>query len=240
MLESSVLRALVFCFFSMAPSRAGDFYAKVVRDNGITYKAPDAVSDEALGRARLTVNTMLAKIPDVRQRMTASGFVVAIIGRNQVLSDLPEYADLRGKRTRDGRNFDTGTRGMGGERLCSVGEENLLCLAHQNYWEEDVLVHEFAHSIKSNLAPDTAARTEAAYRNALARRLYPRTAYIMRDSQEYWAETTQIWFGATVRTTVTGGINKREKLVEHDPEIAAILQTVYGEPRLVRRAGCRY
>lgn len=219
---------------------ASDFYQKVVKDADLTYEAPASVADDALSRARLIVNTMLRQLPDVRQKMAAEGFTIAIIGRAQVLSDLPEYARLRGQRTRDGRDFDTGTRGLGGERLCSVGEENLLCLARQNYWQEDVLVHEFAHSIKANLPKEVSDQIDAAYKHALENRLYPQATYIMRDSQEYWAEATQIWFGATVRTKVTGGINRRDKLLEHDPVMSALLLSVYGEPSLAHRTGCRY
>ncbi|MBI3554721.1 MAG: hypothetical protein HY074_00485 [Deltaproteobacteria bacterium] len=137
---------------------------KIVEDDGIQFKAYGVVSDEAINRARVIVNQMLINLPEVRSRMKARQFKVEIIGKAQLLTELPDYAGLRGKKTRDGRDYDTGTRGLGGPGLCSVGEENLLCLAKQPYPTEDIMVHEFSHSIKSNLDPGLAQAIDEAYR----------------------------------------------------------------------------
>jgi hypothetical protein len=56
---------------------------------------------------------MTSHSPEIREKMVASGFAVEIIGKDQVLSDLPDYAYLKGRKTRDGRDFDTGTKGRG-------------------------------------------------------------------------------------------------------------------------------
>lgn len=49
------------------------------------------------------------------------------------------------------------------------------------------------------------------------------------DDKEYWAEGTQAWFDASLRDDVNDGINTREKLWKHDPELASLLQDVYGK-----------
>jgi hypothetical protein len=54
--------------------------------------------------------------PDIRKKFRAVGFAIDIIGKNQVLSDLPYYAHLRRKNTGDGRAYDTGTRVLAAER----------------------------------------------------------------------------------------------------------------------------
>lgn len=62
--------------------------------------------------------------------MVAAGCSIAIIGRNQVTSDMPPHNWLKQAQASLGkRTYDGGCRGVGGtvEVPCtSVGEENLL------------------------------------------------------------------------------------------------------------------
>lgn len=129
---------------------------------------------------------------------------------------------------------------MGGKDKCSIGEEDLLCVRNQRYREEDILVHEFSHSIVSNMGEEFSSRVDAAYRNALGEKLYPSGIYMMANPQEYWAEGTQAWFDATIRTDVNGGYNTRAKLEAHDPTLAALLKRVYGSIRLQPTPDCAY
>jgi hypothetical protein len=209
-------------------------------DDGIEVERGAGIADEAVQRARYVVDQMLSNAPEVRERMNAVGFKVELIRRDQVLSDLPDYAAFKGKRTRDGRDYDTGTRGVGGPRKCSVGEENLLCLPRQKYREEDILVHEFSHSIMANLGAELNDAIQAAYGEAMKEGLYPAGAYMARDAGEYWAEGTQAWFEVTLRNDVNGGINTRQKVEAHDPRLAAILERVYGSTRISHYRACTY
>jgi hypothetical protein len=206
----------------------------------ISFIGGSGVSDEALGRARYVVEQMLSNAPEVRDSMTAVGFKVEVIGVDQVLSDLPDYAALKGRKTRDGRDFDTGTRGVGDKLKCSVGEENLLCLPKQPYRQEDVLVHEFSHSIHRHLSANLVAAIDAAYAEAMKAGLYPKDIYMARNAGEYWAEGTQAWFGVTLRADVNAGVNTREKLKEHDPRLASLLEKVYGSASIAHYKDCRY
>jgi hypothetical protein len=183
---------------------------------------------------------MTSASPKILEKMAAAGFKVEIIGPDQVLTDLPDYADLKGKKTRDGRDFDTGTRGVGSRKMCSVGEENLLCLRHQRYWQEDVFVHEFSHSMMQYLDEDDLRAIEAAYKNAADKELYPQGIYMMATSGEYWAEGVQAWLGVTVRTDVNGGFNTQQKIRDHDERLAAVLEKVYGSRQLQHSPGCAY
>src|SRR5882724_8887189 len=105
-------------------SRAGNAQA-VTQDNGIKFVSSTSVSDVAIKRAQYVVTRMTSTAPEIHARMAAARFKVEIIGKDQVISDLPGYAGLRGKKTFDGRSFDDGTRGVGGKNKCSIGEENL-------------------------------------------------------------------------------------------------------------------
>ena len=213
---------------------------KVVKEDGIEYRAAESVSDAAFKRAQFVVRQMTSKSPKMLAKMASIGFKVEIIGKDQVLSDLPDYARLKGQKTRDGRDFDTGTRGVGGPRMCSVGEENLLCLRNQPYWKEDIFVHEFSHSMMIQMDAGDVQEIEAAYRNAVDKALYPKRVYMMANSGEYWAEGVQAWLGVTLRTDVNGGFNTQRKIRDHDKALAAILEKVYGSLQLQHFPGCAY
>jgi hypothetical protein len=228
------LSVIVFCNVAYSGNQ------KVVKEDGIEYRAEESVSDEAFKRAQFVVEQMTSETPKIREKMVANGFAVEIIGKDQVLSDLPDYAHLKGKKTQDGRDFDTGTRGLGGRERCSVGEENLLCLSQQHYRQEDVLVHEFSHSMMQNMEEDDVHAIEAAYQNAVDRELYPKGIYMMANSREYWAEGVQAWLGGTLRTDVNGGFNTQQKIRDHDKALAAVLEKFFGTRQLEHAPGCSY
>lgn len=209
------------------PFKLDPFYGKALSAEGVWIVGSAQVADAAFDRAKYIVHQMLANIPTIRTRMQEEHFRVAIIGSGQVLSDLPDYTQFKGKTTSDGRSYDSGTRGLGGDTLCSIGEENLLCAANQPYYLEDILVHEFAHSIKSHFNSALASQSESAYQNARGQNLYKSSVYMMASSQEYWAEGTQSWFGVTQRSDVNDGYNTKAKLSTHDPGLAAVLSQVF-------------
>ena len=103
-----------------------------------------------------------------------------------------------------GRSCDTGTRGVGGSWTvpsCSAGEENLLMEEDQHYPSENILVHEFAHTVMAvGMNEDQRQAVISAYFNARSSQLYHSNVYMMANADEYWAEGAQAWFEATVRT----------------------------------------
>jgi hypothetical protein len=66
------------------------------------------------------------------------------------------------------------------------------------------------------------------YAQARQRKTYKLDVYLMKNADEYWAEATQAWFEATVRTDVTDGVRTRWELAGRDPEVAALMLRVYG------------
>ena len=213
---------------------------RVVKDNGIEFLANIPVSDGAFKRAEFVVQQMLSNSTGIRKRMAEIGFKVEIIGKDQLPSDVPGYAYLKTMKTFDGRPFDTGTRGVGDRDKCSIGEENLLCLNNQQYPDEDILAHEFAHSMMSNMDPEDVQRIKAAYQNAVDKKLYPQGIYMMANEKEYWAEGVQAWLGVTQRSDVNGGFNTQQKIKDHDKALASILEKVFGPLQLQHVPGCKY
>ena len=102
--------------------------------------------------------------------------------------------------------------------------------ADPSYREESVLCHEFGHTVMNlGLSEEARGLIRAAHADALTRRLYPSSCYMASNPDEYWAEGTQSWFDATVRTDVNVGVNSRARLCAHDPALALLLRYAYGD-----------
>ncbi|CAI5532480.1 unnamed protein product [Closterium sp. Naga37s-1] len=118
---------------------------------GVPVVAHGHVCMQALCAAADVIEHMLQLTPpDVVTRLQDNWCKVAVIGREQVTTDVLEHSHLRGSRTDDGRDWDCEVRGLGGTMViptCSVGEENLLRCPKDRYREESILVHEFAHTV---------------------------------------------------------------------------------------------
>ena len=122
----------------------------------------------------------------------------------------------------------------------SVSDETFKRAQFVVYWQEDVLVHEFSHSMMQYLDEDDLRAIEAAYKNAADKELYPKGIYMMTRSGEYWAEGVQAWLGVTLRMDVNGGFNTQQKIRDHDEPLAAVLEKVYGSLQLQHSPGCAY
>ncbi|MEW5301915.1 MAG: hypothetical protein WDW36_004739 [Sanguina aurantia] len=199
---------------------------------GMQIKSYECVDLRAVSIAAHIISCMLQNSPPgLVRRLSARGAEVAIIGRDQVTSDIPAHAPL--KDSSGDRDIDGSTRGLGGTMQCpttSCGEENLLMEGDRSYSCENILVHEFGHTVM-NLGL-TAEQREAVvllYRCAVRERLYDVGVYMMSNEDEYFAEATQAWFHATVREDVTDGVNTRGKLKARDPALAAALAAAYGD-----------
>jgi len=198
---------------------------------------------------------MLAFVsPTVIDRMIALGAELAIIGSKQSTTDIPAHSYLKGQQCEDGRDYDTQTRGLGGtiaHPVTSVGEENILMSADERYPTESILVHELSHAVM-NLGMFGTPQLDAihaAFESAIEKGIYCKGSYIASNAEEYWAESSQAWFHATVRTDVTSGLTTRRAVRKRDPMLATILLDVYGDgswrylqtaPRKFRKSAGRW
>ena len=90
-------------------------------------QAFENVPETAILEAAHTLSLMLAHTPPtICNRLIEHGADIAIIGRKQVVSDMPPHNHLRDQDCATGnRTFDHGTRGVGGSMscpTCSVGK----------------------------------------------------------------------------------------------------------------------
>ena len=201
-----------------AALRLDPFYAKYLDAEGIPITTSARVPDAALLAARDIVVTMTSQRPDIRRRLIAMGARVGVMATNEFTTDLPEQRDWKKPTVDDSRltgcdkqaylriaamsdrdYWNSRARGMGGTYTTGA-TENLLGYPGSVYYGENILVHEFGHSILSAIQsadPKLYARVGAAYANAKAKELWS-GSYAMTTIQEYWAEGVQYWFDDNV------------------------------------------
>lgn len=205
------------------------FYSKLCDYQGIPIKAHKDVADQAMLEGHNRLAMMLANLPAVTDNLRARGAELHIIGKDQVTSDLPEHAHLRGKPFDGKLTVDERTRGLGG-RLVSCGEENLLRLQKDRYRGRDICVHEFAHCIFQYGIPLTVRQQFAEQRKrSLDRGLWV-DSYAGSNDHEFFAELTMWYFGTHGDLHMKGEKpdNGREGLRAYDPDACALFEEFYG------------
>ena len=210
------------------------FYAKYVSANGYPVVASAKVDDHALLEAAYLINMMLAKRPDVRDAMIASGSRMVIMAYNEFTTDMPDHSHMRPK-----DYWDRRARGLGGSQtdpICSCGEENLLACPGDPYHEENILIHEFAHNIhlRGVVRVDRTFddRVRKAYDAAMAKGLW-KGKYASKNHHEYFAEGVQSWFDNNRENDHDHNhVNTRVELTSYDPALAALCKEVFGDTKL--------
>jgi hypothetical protein len=221
------------------------FYTQVVYAQGYPICASAKVSPYALKEAAYLADLMLAKRPDVREAMIASGSRLCILAHNEFTTDQPEWAWLEkvpvagfeGISTKHYR--DARARGMGGSHtdpFCSCAEENLLAYEGDPYAAECILIHEFAHNIHlrglANVDPAFDSRVKTAYDASMKAGLW-KGKYASVNHHEYFAEGVQSWFDNNRENDHDHNhVNTRVELLEYDPGLAALCQEVFGDTEL--------
>jgi hypothetical protein len=212
-----------------------EFYVKALDVRGMPIVSSGAVSNEAFHAARDVIERMLSGRPEAYKRLRRNKGRLAIIGRAENTTDIPEHAHLNEEfeRTGQGTDWNKRARGLGGTTwipVCSVGEENLLGLEGDRYRGESILIHEFAHTLAnlafSELDSKFERKLAEAYEEAVQAGLWAGT-YAATNPQEYWAEGVQSWFDANLEVDPPNGIHNeidtRAELKEYDPELAELI-----------------
>jgi alpha-glucosidase len=214
------------------------FYRKYLETRGFPILSSEKVSDEALIEAADIVDHMLDGRDDVRRAMIQNRVRLVVMAPTEMTTDVPEQ---RGMTPKD--YWDRRARGLGGSRrkpVASCAEENLLNLKGDRYRNENILVHEFAHTIHntglSDVDPTFNDRLKAAYQSAMEKGLWKET-YAATNAGEYWAEGVQSYFDTNAPPgRVHNDIDTREELAGYDPELFRLINEVFrgAEWRYVR------
>ncbi len=137
---------------------------------GIVVIAGHSASAAAIARARTQAVELYGNLaPANRARLVASPITVDVIPHDKQLTDLPEYAHLRGTNTFDGRLWDN-VRGIqttiAGATHVAVAEEDLVAVAGTaaSYGPGFLEAHEGGHGLQtSGLTPTQVATLATIY-----------------------------------------------------------------------------
>ncbi|MBC8984614.1 hypothetical protein H9X96_02365 [Pedobacter sp. N36a] len=206
------------------------FYEKYLNAAGLPIIGSKAVSDEAFYKTREVILMMLEKCPSIKAKLIDNNARIAILGKNELTIDIPEYSGMD-------EQMNTRARGFGGTTelpLTSCGEENILCLNNDRYNGEDILIHEFAHAMHSMgisfIDIDFNNKLNTIYSQALSEGLWKDT-YAISNPAEYFAEGVQSWFKVNKKEAVTNGIhndiNTRDKLKLYDPRLHDLISMYF-------------
>ena len=218
------------------------FYTQVIHAHGYPICGSAKVSAFAMKEAAYLADLMLAKRPDVREAMIASGSRLCILAHNEYTTDQPEWAWL-GKVPAPGfasifiKDYrDARARGMGGsttDPFCSCAEENLLAYDGDPYSNECIFIHEFAHNIHlrglTNVDATFDPRVKAAFDDAMKAGLWT-GKYASMNHHEYFAEGVQSWFDNNRENDHDHNhVNTRAELLAYDQGLAALCREVFGD-----------
>ena len=207
------------------------FYQKHVDVRGLPILGSTNVSDFALLEAGWIVRQLLTGREDILHALETNHVRIAVMAWNEFTTDIPEHSDLTSKVFWDRR-----ARGLGGTAArpaVSCAEENLLGYPGDPYATENLLIHEFAHTIHemglSHLDSTFDKRLRAAFESAAQRGLW-KTTYAGSNPAEYWAEGVQDWFDNNRQNdSLHNHVNTRGELKEYDPTLAALCAEVFGD-----------
>jgi hypothetical protein len=207
------------------------FYSKYCNAAGIGIVASEEVDDLTLQQAYYIINNLLSPIPNVLDQLVDDGHYIASIGKDQEQTTLPEYSHM------DSSYWDARARGLGAGRgvlVTSCGEENLLCQRRDSYFGENILVHEFAHTIhlsgQGSSFNEFNRKLSKLYYKARKEGLWENT-YAITNPEEYWAEGIQGYFNTNLSSPFPDGVHNkvdtREELAEYDPDLFGFIAEFY-------------
>jgi alpha-glucosidase len=211
------------------------YYKKYVNVNGIHIISSHRVPDSAVYAACKTIDFMTNGLPEaVLNKMVENNTRVGIMARYEGTTDIPEHAYLEEDTT---LNWDLRARGLGGTLelpLTTCAEENLLCYQIDKYHAEDILIHEFAHTIHGVgiLSLDSTFNDllQEKLDAALAVGKY-KNVYAATNIWEYWAEGVQNWFNVNAEVEVADGkhnwVNTRGDMKKYDPDLYEIVSNYF-------------
>ena len=216
------------------------WYKKYVDVNGIPLCSSWRVPDSCFVAAHRTLWAMTSMLdPEIMDAMRRAGTRVTIMARYEGTTDVPEHRYLARDTT---LNWDLRARGLGGTLelpLTSCAEENILAYQIDKYHAEDILIHEFSHSIHLigilQVHPDINDRIKALLKKANDEGRFQNT-YRLTDYAEYFAEGVQDWFNVNAEMPYPDGkhnyVNTREELKEYDPGLYALLSEYFPDTPL--------
>lgn len=185
------------------------------------------VRDEALREAHWILSRMMEGREDLVRAIAQKKIRVVVMAVDERTLDTPEHADLT-----PADYWNRRARGLGAtiwRPATSCGEENLLEIPGDPYKGENILIHEFGHTVHeigmARVDPTFDGRLQKAFDNAMAAGKWKGT-YAATNHKEYWAEGVQAWFDCNDNRNL---VVTRAELVMADQGLSALLKEVFGD-----------
>ena len=208
------------------------YYRQFLTVKGVNIKATSKVDPNALLVAGDIVDAMLSGREDIADCMADTVAEVAVIPKDESITTVPEFANLRGLETFDGRDWES-VRGSGavkGRTVMATSEESLLGLKENGYpYIALIMVHEFAHGIRNLcFTEEDHAEWNGFYDAGLQKNIFP-GEYLMSNEEEFFAVFSTAYFEVTDEL----GNQTNRNLVESDfPKIFEFLDDIYDDSTL--------
>ncbi len=213
---------------------------------GIIVKADDTVAHSSLEKAAEQIDIELGKTENgIAANMKAYNCSLAVYSPHENVYMIPEHRYWFNKDMYD-------VEGYGGNTynncVSSIAEQNIIRTLdntddwYQNtmYRNENILIHEFGHCVKSvgmDLLEDQTLHNEyiAAYEHAKKQGLWP-NSYAISNEDEFFATMCAIWFNSMEEVEnwdgVRGPVNTREELRQYDPQTYEVFAKILPDQTL--------
>ena len=224
------------------------YYTKFTYAREFPVLGSNKVSDEAMLRANDTVRKMFAYRHDILKALISDGARLVVLGRDEALSELPEFPESKTTAGFDHVRYLDYTPSL---KLMVVPEENVLGLPTDRFAGKGMVVSEFARALyrvtgMRPVDPDFDKRRQKQqyelrvnrldvtfdqklqklHDEAKAKGLWRGTA-AARDRDEYWVAGVEAYFDATGAGPPPIGadrpINTREALKAYDPGLYSLV-----------------
>ena len=221
---------------SVTPAMGLDpFYTKYCDYNGLrilgTVNAPDA----ALEQAWLITANMLFARPDIVQSLVNFGFFVSVVGENELLGSVPEFAYLANDPAVNINNLRAYSKLLEEPRLIAIGAENLLCAPTDVNPGENLFVGRLGSitrfALVRDLQPNHSDLLTPVRQHAVDNGLWAE-AWITESNGTYWDNGVQAYFnsapGALLPGPADAAINTRQELMAADPQLYDMINAAFG------------
>lgn len=215
-------------------------------ETGIVVKADASVSKDSLEAAKQQIDVMLSKEgTGMKETLAQNNASLAIYSAKENVYFIPEHRYYFSSSMYD-------VEGYGGSLwnncVSSIAERNIIrTLNSENeaentmYRNENILIHEFGHCVKSVGIEEQTDKTlynelKALYQSRKNAGMWPNT-YAISNEDEFFATLCTIWFGIMSEAPswndgVRSPINTREELKQYDPEAYAFFAKILPERTL--------
>jgi hypothetical protein len=197
-----------------------------------------SVSADAVELAQKRMNEVLGSLKDSEAgELKGKTVELHLIPHDKKLTDLSEFASLKGKKTFDGRNYDE-LRGVGATKVgetirYAIAEEQLVAIKGKpaGYQLGFVAAHESGHVVEQfGLSKDQKKALQQAYdarKSAKGPWLNPE-GYTSSGAGEYFAQSTAAYFGRPYSSSEADKKTyTRLWLTKNDAAMAKLLASVY-------------